>query len=145
MAERGSGYERIRDGTVEAVREGVAVVLTVLRPTPAEPVAGRKVAFFCTAPASAHPILADHLREAHGADVVHVSGALADRRALAEELPEIDADVFLVELKAAAIDVVAEAAATRDVRIVLAENEVVPIAGDLDAQVRALVPEAVTA
>jgi cyclic 2,3-diphosphoglycerate synthetase len=57
----------------------------------------------------------------------------------------VKADTFLVELKAAAIDVVAEAAAARDVRVIVAENEVVPLAGDLDAQVLALVPEAVRA
>src|SRR5262249_42710768 len=105
MTERGSGYEAMRDAAAEKGREGVPVVATVLRPTRAEPVAGRRVAFFSTAPSLAHPILARHLRDAHGADVVHVSGALADRRALAQELPEIDAEVFLVELKAAAVDV----------------------------------------
>jgi cyclic 2,3-diphosphoglycerate synthase len=79
------------------------------------------------------------------ADVVHVSRNLADRRALRGELEDVHADTFLVELKAAAIDVVAEVAADRDVRVVLAENEVVPLAGDLDAEVLALVPEAVAA
>ena len=79
------------------------------------------------------------------ADVVHVSRNLADRRTLRGELEDVHADTFLVELKAAAIDVVAEVAADRDVRVVLAENEVVPLAGDLDAEVLALVPEAVAA
>ena len=57
----------------------------------------------------------------------------------------MQADIFLVELKAAAIDLVAEAAAVRGVSVVLAENEVVPVAGDVDAEILALVPEAVTA
>jgi cyclic 2,3-diphosphoglycerate synthase len=102
------------------------------------------VAFFCTAPGSAHSILADHLRDTHGADVVHVSGALADRRTLAEELPEIDADVFLVELKAAAIDVVVEEALARGLDVVLASNDVVtlPGAGDLETELRRLAAEA---
>jgi cyclic 2,3-diphosphoglycerate synthase len=145
MAERGSGYERMRDRALDSVREGVPVVPTVLRPTPAEPVAGRRVAFFCTAPVAAQPILADHLRDAHGADVVHVSGALADRRRLVEELPGIDADVFLVELKAAAVDIVVEEALERGVDVVLASNDVValPGAGDLDAELRRLAAEVV--
>src|SRR5439155_1159065 len=42
------------------------------------------------------------------ADVVHVSASLADRPALRRELAATDADTYLVELKAAAIDVVAE-------------------------------------
>ncbi len=41
------------------------------------------------------------------AEVVHVSRALANRDALRAELASVDADVYLVELKAAAIDVVA--------------------------------------
>ena len=87
------------------------------------------------------PAPTEHLE----ADVVHVSRNLADRRALRAELEDVRADTFLVELKAAAIDVVAEVAAERDVRVVLAENEVVPLAGDLDAEVLALVSEAVAA
>ena len=45
-----------------------------------------------------------------GADVVHVSTSLARPRRLRAELESVDADTYLVELKAAAIDVVAEAA-----------------------------------
>ena len=48
---------------------------------------------------------------------------------LREELERVDADVFVVELKAAAIDVVAEAALARGAEIVLAANDVVPLAG----------------
>jgi cyclic 2,3-diphosphoglycerate synthetase len=82
-----------------------------LRPRPVEPVAGRRVAYFSTAPAAAHETLERHLREEHGAEVVLVSGNLARREALREELARVDAEVYLVEIKAAAIDVVAEAGA----------------------------------
>jgi cyclic 2,3-diphosphoglycerate synthase len=113
----------------------VPVVRVDLRLRPTAELAGR-VAVFTTGLAPT-----EHL----DADVVHVSRNLADRRALRSELEDVRADTFVVELKAAAIDVVAEAAAERDVRVVLAENEVVPVAGDLDAEVLALVPEAVAA
>ena len=46
-----------------------------------------------------------------GAEVVLVSRNLADRDALREDLERVDAEVYLVEMKAAAIDVVAEARA----------------------------------
>ncbi len=46
-------------------------------------------------------------------------------RELREDLARIDADVYLVEIKAAAIDVVAEAALERGAEVVFAENEVV--------------------
>jgi cyclic 2,3-diphosphoglycerate synthase len=90
-------------------------------------VRGRTVAYFCTAPTPAHPALAAHLADRHGADVVHVSGNLADRAALRSELGSIDAEVFLVELKAAAIDVVAEDALTRGVDVVLAANDLIAV------------------
>jgi cyclic 2,3-diphosphoglycerate synthetase len=122
-------------GDVPSTAADMPVVQVDLRLRATSPLVGR-VAVFTTGPA---PV--GHLE----ADVVHVSRNLADRRALRAELEDVKADTFLVELKAAAIDVVAEAAAARDVRVVLAENEVVPLAGDLDAQVLALVPEAVRA
>jgi cyclic 2,3-diphosphoglycerate synthase len=119
------------------------VVETVLRPRPVEPVAGRRVAFFSTAPAGIHDRLRSHLENEEGAEVVMVSGNLSSRDALRTELASEEAraaEVFLVELKAAAIDVVAEAAAERGIQVVLADNEVVPLAGDLDARLRALAP-----
>ncbi|HLK46267.1 MAG TPA: hypothetical protein VKT18_09760, partial [Acidimicrobiales bacterium] len=58
-------------------------------------------------------------------DVVHVSASLADRAALAHELDGLDADTYLVELKAAAIDVVAEHASANGRRVVLGRNELV--------------------
>jgi cyclic 2,3-diphosphoglycerate synthetase len=107
-------------------------------------VSGRRVAFFSTAPAAAHELLAFHLREEHRADVVHVSGSLGDRERLRDELGRVDADVFLVELKAAAIDVVAEAAHERGVDVVLAGSDVESAPGepDLDAELLRLAAEA---
>jgi cyclic 2,3-diphosphoglycerate synthetase len=65
---------------------------------------------------------------------VHVSGNLANRAALHDELRGLSAEVYLVELKAAAIDVVAEAALEKGADVVLAMNDVLPVAGgpDLD-------------
>ena len=140
MAEEGSGWEELRDRAAELTPR---VLATTLRPKPAEPVDGRTVAFFSTAPESAHERLATHLRDEHGADVVHVSGSLNDRQKLREELEQVEAEVFLVELNAAAIDVVAEAAATRGVAVVLAGSDVLSADGeDLDAELLRLAEEA---
>jgi cyclic 2,3-diphosphoglycerate synthase len=98
------------------------------------------VAYFSTAPAAVHDTLAQHLAEAHGAEVVHVSGNLARREALRAELEQVDADVYLVEIKAAAIDVVAEATLEHGRELVFADNELVTEA-DLDAQLLALAKE----
>jgi cyclic 2,3-diphosphoglycerate synthase len=87
-----------------------------------EPVEGR-VALFTTGPVSfEHP----------EADVVFSSRALANRRELLEQLERVDADTVVVELKAAAIDVVAEHALAHGRRVVLAENEVVSLSGEAD-------------
>ena len=57
--------------------------------------------------------------------------------ALADELARIDADTYLVEVKAAAIDVVAEHALAHGRRVVLAANDVV--SAELDEALLGLV------
>jgi cyclic 2,3-diphosphoglycerate synthetase len=143
MAEDGTDHAATAVTIRELVRPGVAVVSAVLRPRPLTSVTARSVAYFGTAPAHQHDRIASHLREAFGADVVHVSGNLADRTALREELPHVDAEAYVVELKAAAVDVVAEEARTRGIDVVLAANDVVPLAGsvDLDYEIRGLALE----
>ncbi|HUQ23453.1 MAG TPA: hypothetical protein VM049_10625 [Gaiellaceae bacterium] len=140
MAEPGTGWEELHG---RALALAPRVIATTLRPRPTSPVDGRKVAFFSTAPESALPGFAAQLRDAHGAEVVHVSGSLADRAKLRHELANVDADVFLVELKAAAIDVVAEAAGERGVEVVLAGSDVRTVDGqDLDGELLRLAEEA---
>jgi len=115
-----------------AVKPGLRIVQTVFRPRPAQTIRGRKVAFFTTAPEGAVPRLARALADDHGADVVLVSTGLADRRRLALDVARAakEADVFLTEIKAAAVDVVAEAAAAAGRELVFCDNE--PVAGDGD-------------
>jgi cyclic 2,3-diphosphoglycerate synthetase len=123
-------------GDAEAIRrlKDIPVVPAELRLRPAAPLGGRRVAVFTTGPAPT-----EHL----DAELVAVSRNLADRARLREDLARTDADVYLVEIKAAAIDVVAEAAAERGVEVVFADNEVV--APGLDAAILSLVPARVRA
>jgi cyclic 2,3-diphosphoglycerate synthetase len=74
---------------------------------------------------------------------VFSSRNLSARELLRRDLEAVDAEVYVVELKAAAIDLVAETAATRGVEIVLADNEVV--ASGLDDALLALTDLAVGA
>ena len=123
---------------VHEVNPELNVIPTVFRPRPAEPIRGRKVAFFTTADAAHVPLLVRHLEEAHGAEVVLASSDLARRSLLETAVQEAagEADVFLTEIKAAAIDVVAEAAAASGREIVFCDNEPLPVGGaDLDAAV----------
>jgi cyclic 2,3-diphosphoglycerate synthetase len=122
-------------GDVRAL--GKAAVLFGLRLRPVEPLTGR-IALFTTG----------NVPFAHlGADVVLVSRNLSNRVALAEDLRSVDADTYVVEIKAAAIDMVAEAALERGAKLVFADNEVVPQAGetDLDELFRGLGPSVVRA
>jgi len=112
-------------------------VATVFRPRPAQPVRGRRVAFFTTAPEGAVPRLRQALGDEHGAEVVLVSTDLADRGRLAAAVARAsrEADVFLTEIKAAAVDVVAEAAAAAGRELVFCDNEPLALDGDLGAAV----------
>jgi cyclic 2,3-diphosphoglycerate synthase len=114
----------------EAIRgiADVPVVRAELRLRPERALAGRRTAVFTTGPAPT-----EHL----DAEVVHVSRNLARRDALRQDLAHVDAEVYLVELKAAAVDVVVEAALARGAEVVLAANDVV--SDELDGRVRELV------
>ncbi len=120
----------------EAIRtiSDVRVVAAELRLRPAEPLSGRRTAVFTTGPAPTDEL---------DAEIVHVSRNLARREALQEELEHVDAEVYLVELKAAAVDVVAEAALVRGAEVVLAANDVV--SAELDECVLTLAKQAVRA
>jgi len=115
-------------GSIRALKD-VRVLTAELRLRPVTPLHGRRVAVFTTGPA-----VTDGLE----ADIVSVSRNLANRPQLSEDLARTDADVYLVEIKAAAIDLVAEAARKRDVEVVFAENEV--LCDGLDAAILGLVP-----
>ncbi len=145
MAEEETRHAELAAALRQVTKPAVPVIRTTLRPVPAEAIAGERVAFFGTAPAIAQRRIAAVLADRHGAHVVHVSGALSDRTRLREELATLDAETFVIELKAAAVDVVATEAQRRGARIVLAANEVVPLPGepDLDAELERLAAEAV--
>jgi cyclic 2,3-diphosphoglycerate synthetase len=147
MAEDGVEHGALATAFAELTRPGVPVVRVVLRPRPLADVRGRKVAFFGTAPAAQHDRIAAHLAAVYGAEVGLVSGSLSDRAALRAELAQVEADLLIVEVKAAAIDVVAEVAAERGLPVVLAANDIVPLPGepDLDAELERLAAAALSA
>jgi len=97
-----------------------------LRLRPTAPLEGRVAVFTAGATDVSHL----------DADIVRVSTSLSNRDALRADL--VDADTYLVELKAAAIDVVAEHALAHGIRVVLAANDVV--APGLDEQLLSLAP-----
>jgi cyclic 2,3-diphosphoglycerate synthetase len=127
MAGASTPHEALAEA-IHEVKPEVPVIAVGFRPRPLAPIFGKRVAYFTTAAVAAHERLTEDLSE-FGADVVHVSGNLADRSALQRELRRIDADVYLTEIKAAGIDIVAEAGAKQGAEVVLAANDVVPFRG----------------
>ena len=131
---------------IERIRPDVAVVSTTFRPEPIESVAGKRVFFATTAPEAALPTLTAHLERVHGCEVVGVSAHLSDRALLRVEMAAAAGtfDVLLTELKAAAIDVVAEVGADTGVPTVLCDNVPVSVDGtDLSAAVDAVASTAI--
>ena len=127
-------YRRLISDLVIAVNcEVDGAIPVTLRLRPSEPLSGRVAVF------TAGGTDVSHLE----ADVVFVSTSLADRVELVRELAAVEADTYLVEVKAAAIDVVAEHALANERRIVLASNDVVACGADLDSALFELVPEKV--
>ncbi|MEV5598080.1 hypothetical protein [Streptomyces sp. NPDC052496] len=108
----------------------VPLIAVALRPRPVSDISGRRVAFFATASPAALPGMVEHLSTTCGARVVHASGALADRDRLRAELRTTDPEVYLVELKAAAVDVVAEHAVQRGIPVVFCDTQVLPLPGE---------------
>jgi cyclic 2,3-diphosphoglycerate synthetase len=122
----GRGVER--DPYLDTYRRLISDVVLEspqLRLRPTEPLEGRVAVFTAGATDVSHL----------DANVVRVSATLANREALRADL--VDADTYLVELKAAAIDVVAEHALANGIRVVLAANELVGID---DEVLRGLLP-----
>lgn len=113
-----TGRGRDADAYLNTYRRLISDVVVAdpeLRLRPAEPLEGRVAVFTAGATDVSHL----------DADVVHVSTSLADRDALRRDL--VDADTYLVELKAAAVDVVVEHALARGIRVVVAGHEVVGV------------------
>ena len=143
MAE--DGVDETRDA-IEAIAPHLPTVAVTLRPQPLEPLGDGPVAYFTTTPAPR----ADALGARLPGDVSAVVPALSDRDALARALREpavLRAETYLVEIKAAAVDVVCEAAVERGVRVVFCDNVPQPAPGepDLDAALLELAAEAVSA
>ncbi len=109
---------------VQAARPGLPCVPIVFRPRPLSSVEGKRVFFATTAPPDLVPRLAEHLEKDHGCTVVAASPNLSDRPKLREDMERAAGgfDLLVTELKAAAIDVVAEAGEAAGVPTVLCDN-----------------------
>ena len=110
------------------------VVCTVLRPHPLADVSGKKIWFGTTANERAGSTLKQHLEGNYGCDVVAVSHALARRDDLRRDLEAAakagGIDAVVVELKAAAVDVVTRWGMERGLEVIYLDNRPETVDGD---------------
>lgn len=117
---------------IKALKPGVEVVPTVLRPKPDGDIQGKKVAYFTTAQGEVVEHIARFISSSYGCSVEFTSSELADRKKLRADLASLEpggVDVFLTEIKAAAIDVVTEEADRRGTEVVFCDNVPVEVDG----------------
>jgi cyclic 2,3-diphosphoglycerate synthetase len=130
LASAGTVRDMLR--RLDEARPGGPVVPVVLRPRPLEDVAGRRVAYFSTAPKMQEHALRRFLEERWGCRVVLFSANLADRAALRADMARAEmarVEMVLTEIKAASIDIVAEGAEAKGLPVVPVDNlpmEVLP-------------------
>jgi cyclic 2,3-diphosphoglycerate synthetase len=127
---------------VRGIKAGLVVIPTVFRPRPVGDVGGLRVAYVSTAPRAVLDKLALHLEEMYGCEVVAASGNLSDRKRLAADLDGMaDADAYLTEIKAAAVDVVTRRGAEEGKPVLYCDND--PVGEGLDAELLRVAREAV--
>ncbi len=135
---------KVRDvlAAMAKIRPDAPSVPVVFRPRPLDDVTGMKVAFFSTAPASQERTLCRFIEERWGARVEVFSSNLSDRRALKADFARPGmgrVDAVLTEIKAAAIDVVAEEAAARGLQVIPVDNLAIEVPPAREGRLREVV------
>lgn len=123
------------------------VIHTVFRPHPLGDIAGKKIWLGTTAGEAATRLLALHLEQKFGAQVIATSTALADRERLGRDLAPAgeakEAEVLVTELKAAAVDVVTRTGVERGIEVIYLDNRPEEVAGGrLEEELLALAEKA---
>ena len=141
-----AGEEKVA-GIVEGVREvkpDLAVIPVIFRPRPVGEIEGLRVGYVSTAPPAVLDKLARHLEERYGCQVVATSGNLSDRKLLVKDLDAMaEAEAYLTEIKAAAVDVVTRKGAEEGKPVFYCDND--PVAEGLDEELLRVAREAVAA
>ncbi len=121
--------DRIRD-----IAPDTPVLHTALRPWPLASIEGRSIFFATTAPEPVAARAAAHLESRHRATVVGRTSHLAERDRLVEDLARIPAgvEVFVTELKAAAVDVATRVALDRGMEVIYCDNRPEPMVTGAD-------------
>ncbi len=117
---------------IKWINGDIVVLKTIFRPHPLKPISGRRVFLVATAPEEAGVLLEEYLEHEQDCRVVGRSHSLSDRRRLIEDLRGAEeAEVFLTELKAAAVDVVTRFARQAGKEAVYFHNRPIAVAGEM--------------
>ena len=147
MSEEPMASEKKVASIMEGVREikpKLTVLPAVFRPRPVGEVGGLRVAYVSTAPPAVLDKLARHLEERYGCEVVAASGNLSDRTRLRADLDAMgEAQAYLTEIKAAAVDVVTRRGAEEGKPVFYCDND--PVGEGLDEELLRVAREAVAA
>src|SRR5215218_8120434 len=147
MSEEPMASEKKVESIVEGVHEikpKLAVIPAVFRPRPVGEIGGLRVAYVSTAPPAVQDKLARHLEERYGCEVVAASGNLSDRTRLRADLDAMgEAEVYLTDIKAAAVDVVTRRGAEEGKPVFYCDND--PVGEGLDEELLRVAREAVAA
>ena len=147
MSEEPMASEKKVASIVEGVREikpELAVIPAVFRPRPVGEVGGLRVVYVSTAPPAVLDKLARHLEERYGCEVVAASGNLSDRTRLRAYLDAMgEAEAYLTEIKAAAVEVVTRRGAEEGKPVFYCDND--PVGEGLDEELLRVTREAVAA
>jgi cyclic 2,3-diphosphoglycerate synthase len=136
------GAERLDSGELQELKHSLAkwcpaasIIGCALEPEPAQAVrSGARVALFTTAPAEHEAALRERLAGG-GIEICAFSSALARRGELERDLDRAlreRCDLFLTELKAAAVELVAETADRHGIELVFVRNRPVSLPGEPD-------------
>jgi cyclic 2,3-diphosphoglycerate synthase len=110
-------------------------VVTEFHPVPLADVRGKAVFFATTASGTGAARQIEELAARYGCEVVGWSARLADRAGLVEDLDAAQGyDVFLSELKAAAVDTGVAHARDRGAEVVFVDNRAEVVEGDMDLE-----------
>lgn len=108
---------------IRRINPKARIATTVLRPFPLSPIKGKKIFLAMTAPKKAIPFIKEYLEKKYGCTIKGFTTNLSNRQLLNKELKGLkNVDAVLVELKAAAIAVVAKEARKAGLDTVLMDN-----------------------
>lgn len=115
---------------IEDINPNADIHITVFRPRPLGDIEGKRIALIMTAPKKAVEKVSKYLEETYNVEIAGTSPHLANRPKLKEDLKGFkNYDALLVELKAAAVDVVTKEALAQGKEVVYMDNEPINVDG----------------